>query len=349
MKIKRLLAIVMALLLPLGVCGRVQGEGAAQIYLLGEAHGIQAILEEELARWQSYYEKEGLRHLFVELPYYTGEYLNQWMAAGDDAILEAVYRDWEGTLSHTPAVKAFYQQIKALCPETVFHGTDVGHQYDTTGARFLKELLQAGQADSDAYRLTREAIAQGERFYQTQATDPGYRENQMAENFIRAFDSLGGESVMGIYGSAHTGLDAMDHSQTVPSMASQLKARYGSAVRTEDLSWLGKTAPPQGTETLTVNGKAYEAAYYGVQDLREFGLSFDSRAFWRLENAYDDFAQAPATGDVLPYDNYPMAVAQEEVFVIDYTRPDGTAERKFYRSGGKVWQGRPVTEEFMLP
>ena len=52
--------------------------------------------------------------------------------------------------------------------------------------------------------LAQEAIEQGKFFYEH--SDDVYRENKMAENFIREFDRLTGENVMGIYGGAHTGL-----------------------------------------------------------------------------------------------------------------------------------------------
>lgn len=57
----------------------------------------------------------------------------------------------------------------------------------------------------------------------------------MTENFIREFDALGGEPVMGIYGSAHPGLDSLDFTNSVPSMASQLRGRCGDIIYVEDL------------------------------------------------------------------------------------------------------------------
>ena len=39
-----------------------------EIYLYGEIHDMPSILQEELAIWKSFYHKEGMRHLFVELP-----------------------------------------------------------------------------------------------------------------------------------------------------------------------------------------------------------------------------------------------------------------------------------------
>ena len=67
-------------------------------------------------------------------------------------------------LRGTPQNKAFYQSIKALCPETVFHGTDVGHQSETTGARYLEYLREQDLEDSEPYRLTLRCIEQGQVF-----------------------------------------------------------------------------------------------------------------------------------------------------------------------------------------
>ncbi len=107
-----------------------------QIYLYGEIHGAEKIYDEEFSLWSDYYHSGGLRHLFVELPYYAAEFLNEWMQADDDKILDALYQDWEGTLGGNPYSKELYRQIKQDCPGTIFHGTDVGHQYDSTGNAF---------------------------------------------------------------------------------------------------------------------------------------------------------------------------------------------------------------------
>lgn len=318
-----------------------------EITLYGEQHGVQKILDKELELWQENYNTRGMRHLFVELPYYTGEFLNLWMQEGDDAILDAVYDDWDGTAVHSPDVKEFYQKIKSECPETVFHGTDVGHQRQTTGKRFLQTLEAAGQTDSEQYRLTEEAIRQGEIYYGKGGNV--YREDTMTGNFIREFDRLDGESVVGFYGGAHTGIDAMEYSTgSVPCMANQLAARYGAALHSEDLSWLAKDIDPLGVETVTVAGKAYQASYFGEEDLTGLLKGYRTRAFWRLENAYDDFKDRPKTGDVLPYDNFPMLVETGQVFMIDYTKTDGAATRQYYRSDGYEWEGRPSTEEFSV-
>lgn len=150
---------------------------SGEIYLYGEAHGIESILSQELELWQTYYHEDGLRHLFVELPYYTAEFLNLYLQSDGEELLDAVYADWEGTASQVPAAKEFYRKIKETCPDTIFHGTDVGHQYATTGKRYLKYLENKGLQGSDQYTLTKQAVEQGEAFYRD--SDYGCREDRM--------------------------------------------------------------------------------------------------------------------------------------------------------------------------
>ncbi len=319
-----------------------QPEG--EIFLYGEMHGVESILDKEAELWRDYYENKNMRHLFLELPYYTAEFMNIWMRSDNDDILNQIYEDWKGSASHDPDVISFYKRIKNECPETIFHGTDVGHQYDTVGERYLKHLKANGFEGSEQYLLAQETVEQGKYFYAN--SDDVYRENKMAENFIREFDKLGGESAMGIYGSAHTGLDAMDATGSVPCMANQLKRRYGDAVHSEDLTYLAKVAEPIRTDILTVSGRDYEAAYFGKEDISSWSDEYEYREFWRLENAYEDFKDMPKAGDVLPYSNYPMRIEDGQVFVIDYIKGDGTADRMYYRSDGYVWKGLPSTEEF---
>lgn len=212
---------------------------SGQIYLYGEAnHGEELILEAEFEIWSEYYHNEGMRHLFVELPYFTGELLNLWMQSDNEEILDEIYSDWEGTAADVPATKEFYRKVKENCPETVFHGTDVGHQYNSAGERFLKHLEENDLKDSENYMLTLENVEQGKYYYRDyddQVYDDVYRENKIAENFIREFSLLDGEDVMGIYGAAHTDPDSLDFTNSVPSMANQLKEHYGSIVHHKKL------------------------------------------------------------------------------------------------------------------
>jgi len=304
-------------------------QSSGHIYLYGEAHGVDKILDKEFELWYEYYHAQGMRDLFVELPYYTAEFLNIWMQSDSSDILNKLYSDLAGTAFYNPYVKEFYEKIKSQCPETIFHGTDVGHQYDTTGKRFLEYLQSNNLEDSEHYLLTKEVIEQGKYFYEH--SDHVYRENMMVENFIREFDKLSGESIMGIYGAAHTGLEAMNFTNSVPSMANQLKERYGDIIRSEDLSSLAMDIEPYRVDIIQLGGKDYEALYFGKQDLAGF-KDYAYREFWRLENAYDDFVDRPKTQDVLPYNQYLMLIETGQVFVIDYTKTDGYVIRMYYRS-----------------
>ena len=197
----------------------------AQIHLYGESHGEPLFYQKELEVWEKFYSK-GHRDLFVELPYYSAEFLNLWMHADDDVILNQYYEDIDGTLSHVEEYLDFLHEIKEKYPQTVFYGTDVGHQYFSTGKRYLEYLENVGLKDSENYKLAENCIEQGKVYYddcEHNATDP-YREQKMGENFIDAYNRLGQKEIMGIYGSYHINLKDEN------IMAAQIKAHYGDVV-----------------------------------------------------------------------------------------------------------------------
>lgn len=322
----------------------VVAQASGSIYLYGEAHGVAKIFDKEYKLWSQYYHNEGMRHLFVELPYFTAEYLNLWMQSDNDDILEEIYDDWERTRSHNPDVKEFYKKIKSECPETIFHGTDIGHQYETTGSRYLSYLVANDLGESEKYTLTMEAIRQGRVFYSKE--DGVYREDTMTENFIREFEKLGNESVMGIYGSAHTGLDEMDYkTQSIPCMGNQLQEHYGDNIYSENLSWIAKDIEPSRVDYISLQGKEYAASYFGKQDLNGF-KDYAYREFWRLEDAYEDIKDLPLVDNYLPYDNYLMPIEVGQVFVVNSTKTDGSVQRDYYLSSGQVVEGVNSTQQF---
>jgi hypothetical protein len=131
-------------------------------------------------------------------------------------------------------------------------------------------------------------------------------------------------------------------------MADQLRERYGDAVHSLSLTYLARELMDGalGTEKITVGGKEYDASYFGGHDLNINDFTY--REFWRLESAYDDFKDNAKNGNVLPYDNYPMTISEGQVFVVDYTKTDGSVLRWYYRSDGNAWNGREATEEFTV-
>jgi len=199
-----------------------------RIHLFGETHGNAAHLGKQLELWRDFYENDGMRHLFLEMPFFTAGFLNEWMRDDGDDIFDAVFADLRGTLAHNPHAKEFLRRIKAELPETVFHGTDVGHQYWSTGARFLAHLRESGQESGETYLLALENIEQG-RMYYDYRMNVSARADMMAVNFIRAFDALGGESVMSaFYGAQHVAFGRYSRrGGRGATLATQLRARYG--------------------------------------------------------------------------------------------------------------------------
>ena len=338
-------ALLLALAAP-GAAAEAQPE-TGRIYLYGETHATQAHLDQELAAWNDYYHQQGLRDLFIEAPSYAADFLNLWMQAEDDAILSRLYEDWEGTAMYAQETWLFYKAIKEQCPETVFHGFDVGHQYNSTGSRYLIVLMLTGQMGSADWQQTQQTIGQGRAYYQNNQ-DAAYRENMMAQNFARAFDALpAGSSVMAITGSLHSNLYTMDaFTGTTPCMANQLRQRYGDALVSRNLTAGVDYARAGETQTVTIGGQEYTAVCMGTQDLHAALPQFQSRTFWRVEGAAAAAAAQPATGDVLPASEYLGPVGEGEVYRIDYLFADGTLTPTYYRADGSVWQGRPATVGF---
>ena len=211
----------------------------ATIYLYGEYHGKQEYLDKEFELWKFHYEQNGMRDLFIETEYYTAQMLNIWLHEPDDEILNVIYHNNEGTLVHTEAQLDFYKKIKKECPETVFHGTDIGH-IPETGAWYLDYLEEHGMKDSREYELTMENILQGDKFYADGKLDHSYRENCMVENFIREYDTLDGTGIMGIYGDGHADPSDESMDNDTHCMAFQLREYYGDIIQYESIVTLTK-------------------------------------------------------------------------------------------------------------
>lgn len=239
-KLKTVIALVLlsavcifSVILDLNDAGTdVYPDDDTRIMLYGETHGVKEYYDIEFELWKSFYD-EGCRDLFVELPYYSAEFLNIWMKEDSNELLDIWFDEIDGTLSGNEYYYDFLQDIKEACPETVFYGTDVGHQFDTTGARYLKYLEDNGLEDSENYALAEDCIKQGIEYYEDdERNDLGseLREAYMMSDFKAAYERQGGGRIMGIYGSYHTDL-------TVSAlMAGQLKAHYGDIISSVKIS-----------------------------------------------------------------------------------------------------------------
>lgn len=102
-------------------------------------------------------------------------------------------------------------------------------------------------------------------------------------------------------------------------------------------------------ESITVNGKSYEASYFGEQDMSAWSEYAVKREFWRLENTGSDFADCEKLGEVLPYNNYPpISIEPGQVFVIDYHTKNGEIDRRYYIADGTVWHDMQSTRRIVV-
>lgn len=318
---------------------------SGQIFLFGEQHGVKAIIDKEYELWHDFYHQDDMRHLFIELSYCSTEFLNLWMKADDDQILDQLFIDKTNTSASHPDYKVFYQKIKSECPETIFHGTDVGHHYNSTGKRYLEYLENQNLKESQQYKTAKDVIEQGELYSSSRSAT--YRENKMVENFIREIETLTNEPIMGIYGADHTELDGLMKGGKLASMANQLNEIYVDQISSESLVYMAKDIEPERIDQIEVAGKTYDASYFGKHDL-DWSNEYQYREFWRLEDAYADFMDYYLRENVLPDSNYPMNITDEEVFVIDYTLTDGSVQRQYYRIDGYYWQGMLTSVEVLF-
>jgi hypothetical protein len=283
--------------------------------------------------------------MFIEFGYFSAEILNMWILSDNDDLLY-VFLSYISDDAVSAMFGEFYKTIKKEFPETIFHGIDVGHAYSSEGKFFLQYLKDNDKQDSEQYLLTLKAIKQGEHYHKTD--DLAFRVTKMTENFIREFDKLNNQNVMGIFGAAHTAYGFMEALglSDVPTMAQRLKERYGDSLHTEDLSRFAWVIDPIRVDIITITGVDYESSYFGT-DLTRFG-NIISRSFWRLENAYDDFSSKLTNEDWLPFNNYPMKIELNQVFFVDAVFTDSSVLRLFFRSDGECMQGLPVTTGFIV-
>ena len=102
-------------------------------------------------------------------------------------------------------------------------------------------------------------------------------------------------------------------------------------------------------DIIEIDGKEYEASYFGEADMSSWSVMYTKRKYWRIENAYDDMKDKRKLDSVLPYNNYPpINIEIGQIFAIDYYQSDDTVDRKYYIADGTVWENMPCTCEFIV-
>lgn len=345
-----LITFVLAMSL-LPACGNEQDKAEdklpQQIYLCGEYHENERCNNKELELWGEFY-KKGARHLFIEDSYAAAAYLNEWMHSDSDEILEQLNREVNGKKVYSELYLNFYKTIKRDYPETVFHGTDLCHLFDTEGISYLEKLEKEGKMDTEEYRIAEENYEQGKKYYEYYIADADaeagdYRENCLAENFIREYEVLSGEFVMGIYGWGHTDSDITTecwagNSQT---MVSRLMERYADIIHVEHMLWVDAIR----TDKIAIAGKEYDAIYYGTlmpEDIMFLNIlnAHKQFEFWTIEDGSEIYSSCEKDNGIkFVIWDCPMKIEDGQIVVIDITYIDGRVERLYFCVDGERFNG----------
>ena len=327
------------------------------IYLYGEWHFFFHCIDQELEAWGKLYEA-GVRHLFIEYSPAFAHIFNLEIS-GDEDTLAQIYSFMDGVGEYTvtgeedftdPVIQnseltyRFFHTIKERYPETIFHGTDVEHEYDTVGSGYLAYLESVGQQHSEEYARELLACEQGKGFHRNPEIenneDWSFREKCMAENFIYEFEKLNGQDIMGIYGGKHVLFDEKVGESSY-SLATQLKALYGDRVLSTELSHRGNSSEsvaPTPLGPLTVNGKCYETIFLRQYDLTGWEYKYEKVVFWRLKDSFGDFNSCPSLGNL---DLFLVALASQDhlfsvgAYFVDCTAKDGMVDRFYFRIAPK--------------
>lgn len=199
------------------------------------------------------------------------------------------------------------------------------------------------------YILNEDAIKQGRHFNSTR--DDIYRESMLVENFIREFNKLNGQSVVGIYGAAHVSFEDFEMGgQTMVSMGYQLNNIYEKRLQTNDLTIeILKTLldEPISIEQMEVAGKVYDASYFGKVYNPKSEYS-EYAEYWRLDNAYDDLKNSELTDQIGEYHHYPMLIEENQIYVVIVTMTDDTAITYYAMSDGEMEDGMLITKLIII-
>lgn len=297
-----------------------------KIYLYGEIHGSEIVNIKEFEIWKDFYNR-GFRHLFMELQYFYAGLLNRWMKSETNEIPDILFAS--KTVGNSDFDRIFFVKIKEYCPETVFHGTDIGHQFETIGTSYLNSL----SPDSEEYRLTLENIEQGRKYYEAwqKNIDEDYieanREKAMTENFIREFDSVNSD-IVGFYGESHifsegSGTFGMDE-----NMHSMIKKHYSdNTVIIAD--YIKNSLEPIYNSVINLHGKIYDASCFG-----DIYTPFDEECeyirIFRINEPGSEFKNYPKKENFIPEALYPIYINEGDVFIIDSINGGETFLRQIF-------------------
>lgn len=315
-------------------------------YLFGEIHGAEAVCQKEFEIWQDFY-KRGFRHLFMELPYFYAGFLNMWIKSASDDILSELFS--EKTSGNSEFDRKFFKDIKAFCPETIFHGTDIGHAFNTTGKRYLETV----SPDSEEYRIAAENIEQGQKYYRTWQNSAngeysdmeGIREKAISENFIREFDSVCCD-IVGFYGDAHVFSEETGTFGIEENMCSIIKKHYGDSIAIAP-EFIKNLINPLFCTEIFINGNNYIAENFG-KVYTPFDKTCEYIEIFRIADPEHDFERYIKKDNFIPQALYPCIINSNDVFLINSLKDNKIVLKQIFICDGFSEEYGKITTEISL-
>ena len=123
---------------------------------------------------------------------------------------------------------------------------------------------------------------------------------------------------------------------------------HGGMIITREIILDSKVNNYVARDTFNIKGVDYKAKSLGKYDLSAYSEKNQSREFWLLPDAYDDFAGCSITGNMLPQSNYPVTLESGQFFVIEYTRKDGSTWTEYHICTGKIVEGMMISQEIYI-
>ena len=323
-----------------------------QVFLYGEAHNDKGIKEEESRTRDYYYNELGYRDMLIEFHPIFANHFNYYVKYGDDNYIHNLFNKiTDFAPMKTYSNLNFYKLIKKKYPETFFHGVDIASLYYDSNP-IIKTYSDLGLITDLDYVYDCNKYSQF--YYKNYMTEEGeiFREAKLAENILRIKSYLGNKNLVGFFGDAHISKDGGNfYFPHKPNMGNFLNRNLGFNYYAESLLPFKDGVNDYIVQELPIvhfDFSEYEMTYLGLQDISGWSDKYVLRKFYRIEKAYNKCLVFPLTGEVLPYNNYPIEVNEKEVFMIDYYDKKGNKTTRFYRSDpGVEYNGLPATAGFI--
>lgn len=312
-----------------------------QFFLFGETHDDYYILQEELKRWDIYYNEYDMRDFYIERNSIFASQLNMYVSGKNDKILDDLFQ--RGGLGSTgPDFNyEFYKTFKEKYPETRFHGIDStsGGILDDNYEFYVDHLIANNEIEPSVRDVAIEDLKNSAeyRVLRTQGKEGDFRETKMTQRFIENFENSGRANCAGSFGIDHI-LKYRIFSNNTPSMGNRLYHLYGENIYSESLE--NTIYGPSKVIDLKIGSKYYQVFDHYDRKLSKYsGLGdYDTWHPYVIvypEDTYD-FINCSRTGEKIDRTRIALSIDYEhQTYIIDFKK-DGKITRKYYQANNSI-------------